>query len=839
MPQIQAGDFNDQVDEFVQNVFGAEWPNAWVTGFNWDPASSSADGKIQAIAWGGAPYQVARSRIREDSNNYLCISTFHKGDDAKARRRTALHAATFALMIDDVGEKVPTDKIKLPPTYKIQTSPKSQQWWYVLAQPEMDGRRVKTVIDNLIAAGLMTDNRDPGMRGVNRYGRLPFGVNTKAKYKRRDGSYPGVHLLGTPEWQNRPTLVEFCRAFAISSEAVYTDDTGKPPLAADAEAFNRVLLDALHKEGLYKEDRGAGKHEITCPWVHEHTQHADNGAAVFEAGYVDPSTGEVYQLGGFKCHHGHGEDIHLKMLVQYLGAKGYPLRVLMPARMSAADEFAGVPIPVLDSELLDLPVVVPQVAPDLPAVIVGRYEPTDVANTYRLATLADGRLRWHVDAGKWMYFDGARWGYDRNGGMQMLCESVGTYIAKLAMEAAREGMEREAKELIKWSLSSRMSARMGAMEEHAKQMRGIPIYTRDADNDPLLFGASNGVVDLRTGCLIPADRSQLVLSSAGVSFEPDAMAPDWEPFLRSILAHPDGSDDHYLYRYTRLFLGYCLTGLRSHELFTILYGSGTNGKSTLLAVLERVTGEYGRRVRPSMFEVHRGLGGASGNATPEIAALPGSRVVLASETGEGARLNMELVKQMTGDDISARHLYREEFQFTPTFKVLFSTNHLPIVSGTDNATWRRLHPIPFDRRWRLPTDGVGVNEGCPHADLGLRTRLLGQLPGVLRWLVEAARDYLAAGESFGPTPSRILTAQAQYRTNSDVLGTWLTDRCEVGQGFESTGLYTDYRRWAEEMGVHAVSAFSFGRSMAERFGGSERRGGQYYFKSVRLKEFSA
>lgn len=830
-------EFHARVRAFLQRVFGEEAGKAWVTGFDHDPAASSEDGKVQAIAWGGSTYETSRDRIAPDHNNYLCISTFRPGEDGKVRRRTALHDKTFALMIDDVGEKVPADRIRLAPTFKIQTSPKSQQWWYVLDKPETSGPRVKALIDNLINAGLMTDNRDPGMRGVNRYGRLPFGVNTKAKYRRPDGSYPGVKLVEAPRWEARPSIEAFASAFGVSLDPPPAIEVSHAPGREAAEAFNRDLLMALEIEGLYKEDRGGGKHEITCPWVHEHTGEADNGTAVFEAGYVDPSTGEIYMLGGFKCHHGHGEDVTLRDVVTLLHNRGYGITMLAPARPDAAEEFAAVPVPVDDSELLDLPAVLPSKAPPTP-IELGRYEPTDIANAYRLATIADGRLKWHADMGKWVYFDGCRWNVDADEvGFGLLRAAVGTYIVKLADEAARNGMGDASKALAKWAISSRMSPRLNAMGEHLKEIEAVSVHHRELDQEPLLLGAVNGVVDLSSGRIIPSSKAVMVLANTGIVYDPTATAPDWEPFLQAVLAYPDGSPDPVMYTYIRAFLGYCVTGLRTHELFTILHGSGTNGKSTLLAVLEKVAGDYGRRVRPSVFELSRNKA-ASSSATPELAQLPGARIVAASETAEGSRLDMELVKQMTGDDLSARHLYREEFQFTPTFKVLFSTNHLPIVTGTDNATWRRLHPVPFDRRWRLPTDSPGHNLDCPPADLTLRMRLMGQLAGIQAWLVSAARDFIAAGCNLPPMPSRVLEAQSQYRTSSDVLGNWLADRCDVVPEAESSGLYTDYRRWCEEMGLHPISAMSWGRSMTERFGPGSRRGGVIYHRGVRLKDFN-
>jgi putative DNA primase/helicase len=835
-------EFHANVDVYLQQIFGGEFSNAWVTGFNHDPAASSTDGRIQAIAWGGAPYARIRDRIRPDSNNYLCISTFRVGDDGRARRRTALHKATYAFMIDDVGEKVPLDRIALPPTLAIQTSPGSQQYWYILREPEADGAAVRAVIDNLINKGLMSDNKDPGMRGVNRYGRLPFGLNTKAKYKRKDGSYPEVHMVSPPVWEHRYTVAEFCEAYGVSSTPLGSGEYARAPIPEEAEQFNIALLEALHGEGYYKEDKGGGKHDVTCPWFHEHTGHADNGAAVFEAGHIDVATGETYPLGGYRCHHGHGEKLSLKAVVRLLKARGYSIEILHPARVSATDDFADAPpIPVPDDELLDLPVhathinghdvlTLPATAL-LPEAIVGKYEPSDVANAARLAKLADGRLRYHVETGNWIAFDGRLWGADLDGvKLSKLTSYVGTHIWEMAGEARSAGQDDVAKALEKWALASRQKPRIEAMTWMLKAREFMPIHTNEMDGDPRLLGCSNGVVDLARATLLPPDRSCLVVLNTGAPYDADAEAPDWEPYLQAILSHPDGTPDSQLYAYFRSFLGYCVTGLRTIELFTILFGSGTNGKSTLLAVLEKALGDYGRRVRPELFEVQRTQASA---ATPELAVLPGSRILVASESSEGAKLNMEMVKQMTGDSLSARHLYQGEFSFTPTFKAMMSTNHLPIITGTDHATWRRIHPIPFERRWRLPTD---PSSDLPPADLGLRERLLGaQLPGVLAWLVRAARDFLAT-EMLPEMPARVRAAQSRYRNDSDVIGKFINEVCEIGAGRRGSGLYLAYRHWAEENGLRSMSAFTWGRQMTERFGEQRMTNGVKYYDGVELRK---
>lgn len=835
VPNPQGG-FHENVDTFLRHIFGADYGEAWVTSFKHDPASSSADGRIQAIAWGGAPYEANRERVQPDANNYLCISTFRVGDDGRARRRSAMHKKTYALMIDDVGEKVPLDRIAIQPTFKVQTSPKSVQYWYVLAEPVTDGARIRATIDNLITAGLMADNKDPGMRGVNRYGRLPFGVNMKVKYKRADGSYPKVKLVESPRWEHRPTLEMFAEAFGISCEPVSSQIESRPPLPEEAEKFNTALVEALKDADLYKEDRGRGKHEITCPWVHEHTGGADNGAAVFEAGYIDTSTGEVYDLGGFKCHHAHGEEVHLKDVLTLLRNKGLDVPVLLPAVPDAALEFAADPLPVSDEELLDLPTyALTNVAP-VPSVrnLVGEYEPTDTANAVRLETIAAGRVRWHHDYQKWMVFDGTCWRVDTTGkGIAELCSAVATYIFDQAAQAFRQGSEGTAKILQAWAFASRQKGKLEAMAALLRVRPGIAIMSSEVDRDPYLLGVTNGVVDLRSGTLLRPDPRRLVLSNTGLAFDPQAECPDWEPFLRAVFSQGDGTEDDSLFQYVRRFLGYCLTGLRQPELFTILHGDGSNGKSTLLTILEMILGDYVRRVDPAMFEV-KGGPRDSASASPDLAVLPGARLVVTSESERGARLNMTLIKQMTGDSITARKLYAEPFTFTPTFKVLMCTNDLPVVTGTDYGTWRRIHPLPFDRQWRRPGD-THLPDTAPEADLGLLDRLREQAPGVLAWLIRAAGDFLREG--LGDTPSRVTQAAERYRDDSDVFGAWVKECLRIDKDSRGFSLYTSYKTWCLDSGIRPMSAPNWKKVMSRKFGEPRTKDGKTFYQGVVLIEF--
>jgi putative DNA primase/helicase len=86
----------------------------------------------------------------------------------------------------------------------------------------------------------------------------------------------------------------------------------------------------------------------------------------------------------------------------------------------------------------------------------------------------------------------------------------------------------------------------------------------------------------------------------------------------------------------------------------------------------------------------------TGGATPDLARLHGRRLVTINETEQHSHLNEQRVKFITSHDvITARHLFEDPFDFMPTHKTTLTTNYKPIVKGTDEGIWRRIHLWPF------------------------------------------------------------------------------------------------------------------------------------------------
>ena len=272
--------------EFLSALFGADAPWVHVTSFPHDPNNIPADRHL--AAWKGDYF--SRYPMQPNTNQYFTISNFYADDTGVARRRKALFRHTPVIVLDDVKEKLSMVEVgKLPdPSWVLETSPGSEQWGYILDTPCTDRSRVENLLDGLVANGLAPEGRDPGMKGVTRYVRLPDGINNKASKLVNGQPFNCTITLWQPF--NRVTLEQLAAPFAVNLDAVRRES--RVDGAADIGDHPLINIpDIIH----IKEVRSDGRFDITCPWVDSHTGADDSGAAIFTN-----DDGTI----GFKCHHG-------------------------------------------------------------------------------------------------------------------------------------------------------------------------------------------------------------------------------------------------------------------------------------------------------------------------------------------------------------------------------------------------------------------------------------------------------------------------------------------------------------------------------------------------------
>lgn len=297
--------------------------------------SKSADPSVG----GWAPTRADQvARLSPAHNNYLNCASFSPSEDGSFKARTNRFAACHFLMLDDLGTKIPLERLgKFELSWLIETSPGNYQGGIILAHPLTDGALAVRLLNAVIDAGLC----DAGAAGLNRWARLPVGINGKTKYAGEAGMPFNCRLVEwRPEKRYAPQeiveglkleLAPAGRPKKDSQTSVYSSKTERESdEILTPRAAENPVVSALKARGLYKTELGAGKHDVTCPWVHEHTDAEDRGAAYFEPD-------ELYPTGGFCCLHSHRNEFHIRDLLEFLNVENAEARHKPVIRVIAGD----------------------------------------------------------------------------------------------------------------------------------------------------------------------------------------------------------------------------------------------------------------------------------------------------------------------------------------------------------------------------------------------------------------------------------------------------------------------------------------------------------------------
>ena len=434
-------------------------------------------------------------------------------------------------------------------------------------------------------------------------------------------------------------------------------------------------------------------------------------------------------------------------------------------------------------------------APDVVSLddILSRRPKTELGNAERLVARHGKDLRFCHPWKKWLAWDGCRWRLDNTGEVRRRARRT---VRAIFGEAKIVDDDDKRKQLAAWALGSETRDKLASMVHLAEVEDGIPILPDSLDRDPWLLNCLNGTLELKTGLLREHRRKDGITRVCPVTYKGDAECPWWTSTLHKIFA---GNLD--LIGFFQQLCGVALTGTTTEQILPILFGDGSNGKSTILnALLEMLGPDYAIKAPPELLMVKR-----NESHPTERAALFGKRLVVAIETNDTSRINEKMVKELTGSDIISARRMREDFwDFKPTHKIMLCTNHKPAVRGTDYAIWRRLKLIPFTVK--IPDD---------QADKEMPEKLTGELSGILAWCVQGCLDWQEAGLN---PPKEVTEATEEYRKDEDVLEAFLAEHCTINPALraKATPLYERYRQSSERTGETPANQRKFGKAMTAK-----------------------
>ena len=321
------------------------------------------------------------------------------------------------------------------------------------------------------------------------------------------------------------------------------------------------------------------------------------------------------------------------------------------------------------------------------------------------------------------------------------------------------------------------------------------------NENPQLIGFDNGVYDLENDIFRPINSMDLLSFSTGLEYDEEIeeyeVYEDVWNFIRSIIPNPNVLN----YVLTQFAANLC--GIKKDEAFHFLIGNGSNGKSLLIKLYKTALGSYLDNLDISHLTQKRA---SSGTAAPQIAGLKGKRVVILQEPEGDEKMNMGLVKELTGNDIiKTRNLFENCISFKPQWGFLCVTNGLPDVNSTDDGTWRRLRVIRFTEKFTDDPDELKLPHHHP------RDTSLGNLIETHDWgvafihiLFKYYKKYKQNNYKLS-VPSEITEEINNYKAENDILFNFIMTQIEFSQNsrLKIQEIKTKFKNWLRDENINA------------------------------------
>lgn len=449
---------------------------------------------------------------------------------------------------------------------------------------------------------------------------------------------------------------------------------------------------------------------------------------------------------------------------------------------------------------------------------------SDLGSAQFLANLYPDRLHWSVQARQWRYFDGCIHAVAED-------DNVSSVIIRYA-EAYRHALQR-----IKAAFIAERRAggddeptAMAAYEERWKfhrkyrdmlwnnprkellnreMTRLLAVAESKFDKESDIVVCDNGVLVLGTdgaATLQPHSCERLVTKRLGynIIWQPDAECPVFDKFISTSITDKDQRD------YLQMVMGLALFG-KPTKSFLNFIGETDTGKSSLSRILQQVFGTYAVSVGIETF-----IEGKNSNEF-RVHELKGVRLAFASEPSPGRKLDSEVIKSLTGQDPQrTRSPYGLFTEWKPQLLIVIASNQPMRMETADTALMKRLRPIAFTRP--------------PILDYDLERKMRGELPGILRWLVEGAEIAGRAGtREVEPTESMVALRENMAEEVDDVLR-FVAESIELGNlreidkdspknTFISIGdLFARYTMWSAQEGINFhASKKTFSQRICRRY----------------------
>lgn len=401
-------------------------------------------------------------------------------------------------------------------------------------------------------------------------------------------------------------------------------------------------------------------------------------------------------------------------------------------------------------------------------------------NNFNYTCIKEGTYKWYT-------FDGSRWKTGTDTSLKLfISKKIPELYDELINNFKNDTIKIQKLNKLKQNCQTaiQINSIIICLETLFKDKDEADNFYKKLDKNNNLIGFENGVYDLEKEEFRNGKPDDFISMSVGYNYinnQTDKIN-DLKTFLSDI--QPEESELRYL-------LTYLSIGLKGNllELFTILTGTGRNGKSKIIELLKETFGDYFGSVDSQMFTRPRP---DANSPVPMLMNLLKKRIVVTSEPEKNCKLNTGFIKFITGRDCtSIRNCHQNDMiDFTGNFITLFACNDIPDVDEMDSAISKRLRCINFT------TEFVDNPTETHHKKIN--TRLNENFKywkaDFILLLIETYKEY-KKNQQLIPT-TNILEWTNRYKEQTDIYFNYLNEKTEHSEKHvHISTLFENFKIW--------------------------------------------
>lgn len=293
------------------------------------------------------------------------------------------------------------------------------------------------------------------------------------------------------------------------------------------------------------------------------------------------------------------------------------------------------------------------------------------------------------------------------------------------------------------------------------------------NTDPNILPCKNGDIILKTGELIESKNEYFKLKTNYNGINNSTLSVDK---LMNDLFNEDTQTIEYIQR----LLGYGLIGKNPEHILAIFHGKGSNGKSLLMNLIERLMGSFFVYIKPEVFyKTYKRV-----RSDSHIAILRNKRYICKSDSEEVPIFDTDNFKTLTGGNkITVRDSYaKDHITFSATFLPILLCNKTPIFDLNDIALMRRVIVIPFDNTYTndlsyaIPLNKNDSSHKLKDINLFEKLSTVNFMEELLIWLVRGCVKWHKSG--FGKLSDNILHSINNYTSDVKYVENFIEKYCD-------------------------------------------------------------